>query len=96
MTQPKLIPTEKQLRFLDWEFGVFFHFGIRSFFLNHDDWDGKEMPASAFNPDRLDCCNAVFEDVEPDLICTAENPAFARVRMGGTGCGVIKGLDIQR
>lgn len=55
MTQPKLIPTEKQLRFLDWEFGVFFHFGIRSFFLNHDDWDGKEMPASAFNPDRLDC-----------------------------------------
>ena len=54
------------------------------------------MPASAFHPDRLDCRKAVFEDVEPDLICTAENPAFARVRMGGTGCGVIKGLDIQR
>ena len=62
---------------------------------------------------------------EPDLICTAENLAFARVRMGGapcadkdalvqarhltvnpdyprttprggTGYGVIKGVDIQR
>ena len=25
----KLKPTKQQLAFLDWEFGVFFHFGIR-------------------------------------------------------------------
>ncbi len=48
-------PTQKQLDFLDWEFGVFFHFGIRSFFHGHKDWDGKPMPAAAFNPVRLDC-----------------------------------------
>ena len=31
----------KKIEFLDWEFGVFFHFGIRSFFPGHKDWDGK-------------------------------------------------------
>ena len=46
---------KEQLEFLNWEFGVFFHFGIRSFFRGHKDWDGKEMPLSAFNPDALDC-----------------------------------------
>ena len=46
---------EKKLEFLDWEFGVFFHFGIRSFFPGHEDWDGKEMPMEAFNPTNLDC-----------------------------------------
>ena len=51
----KTIPTPRQLDFMDWEFGVFFHFGIRSFFTDHSDWDGKPMPASAFNPTQLDC-----------------------------------------
>ena len=51
----KLVPSAKQLAFLDWEFGAFFHFGIRSFFLGHRDWDNRPMPASAFNPDQLDC-----------------------------------------
>ncbi len=51
----KIKPTEKQLAFLDWEIGMFFHFGIRSFFPGHTDWDGKPMPASAFNPTELDC-----------------------------------------
>jgi alpha-L-fucosidase len=46
---------KKKLEFLDWEFGVFFHFGIRSFFPGHKDWDGKEMPMEAFNPTELDC-----------------------------------------
>lgn len=50
-----LRPSEKQLRFMDWEFGAFFHFGIRSFFPGHRDWDKKPMPADAFNPDQLDC-----------------------------------------
>lgn len=51
----KIKPTQKQLEFLDWEFGIFFHFGIRSFFPGHSDWDGKPMPATAFDPKRLDC-----------------------------------------
>ena len=50
-----LLPTPKQLEFMDWEFGVFFHFGIRSFFKGHKDWDDRPMPASAFCPDSLDC-----------------------------------------
>ncbi len=40
---------------MDWEFGAFFHFGIRSFFPGHKDWDNRPMTAEAFNPDRLDC-----------------------------------------
>lgn len=46
---------QKQLEFLDWEFGVFFHFGIRSFYPGHRDWDGLDMPAEGFTPDQLDC-----------------------------------------
>ncbi len=46
---------QKQLEFLSWEFGVFFHFGIRSFYPGHKDWDGVEMPARSFDPVGLDC-----------------------------------------
>ncbi|MDD6483383.1 MAG: alpha-L-fucosidase [Clostridiales bacterium] len=48
-------PTKRQLEFMDWEFGVFFHFGIRTYYQNHSDWDGKPMDISVFNPQRLDC-----------------------------------------
>ena len=51
----KIKPSAKQLRFLDWEMGMFYHFGIRTFFPDHVDWDGKPMPASAFDPKELDC-----------------------------------------
>lgn len=47
----------QQLEFLDWEFGVFFHFGIRTFYEGHVDWDLKEMPLEGFNPKELDCEN---------------------------------------
>ncbi len=50
-----ILPTQKQLDFLDWEFGVFFHFGIRTFYEGHKDWDGQDMPANAFMPAALDC-----------------------------------------
>ena len=50
-----LNPSEKQLDFLNWEVGVFFHFGIRTFYEGHKDWDGKDMPAEGFNPTELDC-----------------------------------------
>lgn len=48
-------PAQKLLDFLDWEIGAFFHFGIRSFFPGHEDWDGKPMPAEAFDPAELNC-----------------------------------------
>ncbi len=50
-------PTKKQLEFLSWEMGVFFHFGIRTFNEGHTDWDGKEMHIDTFNPTELDCEN---------------------------------------
>lgn len=50
-------PTKKQLAFLDWEFGVFFHFGIRTFYEGHRDWDMKEMSLEGFCPSELDCEN---------------------------------------
>lgn len=49
------IPTPRQSAFQDWEFGVFFHFGIRTFYEGHVDWDGRPMPAGAFDPKDLDC-----------------------------------------
>ena len=48
-------PSKQQLEFLDWEFGVFFHFGIRTFYEGHKDWDMQEMPLEAFCPAQLDC-----------------------------------------
>ncbi len=50
-------PTQKQLNFLSWEFGGFFHFGIRTFYEGHKDWDMKEMPLEGFTPTDLDCEN---------------------------------------
>jgi len=55
MSDAKFRPTKKQLEFLDWEFGTFFHFGIRTFNEHHRDWDMKTMEASSFNPTELDC-----------------------------------------
>lgn len=49
------IPTPGQAAFQDWEFGMFFHFGIRTFYEGHKDWDGLPMPAEGFNPTELDC-----------------------------------------
>jgi alpha-L-fucosidase len=51
----KIKPSKQQLAFLDWEIGAFFHFGIRTFYEGHRDWDGKPMPLSGFNPTELDC-----------------------------------------
>ena len=49
-----MIIKQKQLEFLDWELGVFFHFGIRTFYEGHVEWDMKPMPAEKFNPVNLD------------------------------------------
>ncbi|MCL2772065.1 MAG: alpha-L-fucosidase [Oscillospiraceae bacterium] len=46
---------KEQIEFLNWEFGVFFHFGIRTFYEGHKDWDMQEMPLDGFKPTNLDC-----------------------------------------
>lgn len=46
---------KKQIDFLDWEYGMFFHFGIRTFCPGHRDWDGRDMEPDKFNPTELDC-----------------------------------------
>lgn len=51
----KIKPKKEQLAFLDWEYGVFFHFGIRTFYEEHRDWDMKPMTLEKFNPTELDC-----------------------------------------
>ena len=48
-------PKKEQLKFMDWELGVFFHFGIRTFYEGHKDWDMQKMDPEAFNPTELDC-----------------------------------------
>lgn len=46
---------QEQLDFLDWEWGLFFHFGIRTFYEGHKDWDMKPMSLKKFDPTDLDC-----------------------------------------
>lgn len=48
-------PSKRQLEFMDWEFGIFFHFGIRTFYEGHKDWDNEPMDINVFNPCKLDC-----------------------------------------
>ncbi len=50
-----LKPCARQLEFLDWEFGLFFHFGIRTFHEGRADWDEVYMDPAAFDPALLDC-----------------------------------------
>lgn len=52
---PTAVPTARQLQFQDWEMGLFLHFGIRTFYEGHKDWDGKPMSPEGFNPTQLDC-----------------------------------------
>ena len=52
---PTAVPSPRQLEFQSWEFGVFLHFGIRTFYEGFRDWDGQEMLASSFAPSQLDC-----------------------------------------
>jgi len=53
VTRP--LPTPRQLQYQDWEFGIFLHFGIRTFYEGHRDWDGKPMSPAQFLPSALDC-----------------------------------------
>ncbi|NGP43800.1 alpha-L-fucosidase [Bacillaceae bacterium SIJ1] len=48
-------PTERQLEFQHWGFGLFLHFGLRTFYEGYVDFDDRPMSPSAFNPSELDC-----------------------------------------
>lgn len=54
-TNQRILPTERQLAFQDWEFGLFVHFGLRTFYEGYVDFDKRPMEAAAFNPANLDC-----------------------------------------
>lgn len=51
----KIKPTQKQLAYQKWEFGLFIHFGLRSFYEGYVDFDEREMSPAQFNPVHLDC-----------------------------------------
>lgn len=54
---PSAVPTARQLAYQDWEMGLFFHFGIRTFYEGHRDWDNQPMPLDGFRPAGLNCDN---------------------------------------
>lgn len=54
-TKQRIKPTEKQLKFQDWEFGLFIHFGLRTFYEGYVDFDDRPMSQEKFNPINLDC-----------------------------------------
>ncbi|MEW6358174.1 MAG: alpha-L-fucosidase [Planctomycetota bacterium] len=54
------VPKPRQLEYQDWEMGMFLHFGIRTFYEGHRDWDGKPMSPAAFNPAAFDADNWVL------------------------------------
>ena len=51
----KVLPTEKQLAYQEWEFGLFLHFGLRTFYEGYIDFDERPMSPSQFSPANLDC-----------------------------------------
>ena len=46
--------SERQKEFLSWKFGLFFHFGIRTFYPGRRDWDRIPMEADRFCPEEFD------------------------------------------
>ncbi|MCZ2258488.1 alpha-L-fucosidase [Sporosarcina sp. G11-34] len=54
-TKQRVKPTDRQLEFQEWEFGLFVHFGLRTFYEGYVDFDKKPMSPTKFNPKKLDC-----------------------------------------
>ncbi|WP_066189712.1 MULTISPECIES: alpha-L-fucosidase [Gracilibacillus] len=51
----KMKPSTMQLAYQDWEYGLFLHFGLRTFYEGYHDFDSRTMSPSAFNPTDLNC-----------------------------------------
>ncbi|PAV31200.1 hypothetical protein CIL05_00635 [Virgibacillus profundi] len=54
-TKQQIKPTKRQLEFQSWEFGLFIHFGLRTFYEGYVDFDKRPMSPTSFNPTNLDC-----------------------------------------
>jgi len=87
-----LKPTVKQLEFQDWEFGIFLHFGIRTFYQGHKDWDGKRMTPEAFTPSDLNCeqwaCSARQAGAKYMVLTAKHHDGFANWPSKYTDFGV--------
>ncbi|MEC0242812.1 alpha-L-fucosidase [Paenibacillus dokdonensis] len=55
ITNSMIKPTLRQLEYQGWEFGLFLHFGLRTFYEGYVDFDKRPMSPSEFNPVQLDC-----------------------------------------
>ncbi|ASK62228.1 hypothetical protein CFK37_08665 [Virgibacillus phasianinus] len=55
MSTGEIKPTAKQLEYQAWEFGLFIHFGLRTFYEGYVDFDKRPMYPARFNPSALDC-----------------------------------------
>lgn len=51
----RVAPSSRQLQYQDWEFGLFLHFGLRTFYEGYVDFDQRPMDPEAFQPTGLDC-----------------------------------------
>src|SRR5699024_6224548 len=51
----KIIPTKRQMQYQEWEFGLFLHFGLRTFYEGYVDFDKRPMSPEKFNPTNLNC-----------------------------------------
>lgn len=50
-----IVPRARQLEYQDWEYGMFLHFGLRTFYEGWRDMDPRPMDPANFNPSSLDC-----------------------------------------
>jgi len=55
MSDQHVLPSKKQMDFHEWEFGLFIHFGLRTFYEGYVDFDERDMSPLDFNPATLDC-----------------------------------------
>ncbi len=52
-----IIPSARQLEYQDWEYGLFLHFGLRTFYEGWRDMDPRPMSPAEFRPTALNCHN---------------------------------------
>lgn len=65
-----------QKEFLTWKFGLFFHFGIRTFYPGRTDWDRIPMDADRFSPDELDCDQWMETAKKQALLIPSSQPSI--------------------
>ena len=78
---PTVLPSARQLEYADWELGFMMHFGIRTSYEGHVDWDGKPMDPAAFNPTQLDCRQWIAAAKSAGMKCIAVTNTHAAERL---------------